>query len=192
ENFRCCSLALQRVAQIVRSLAQFAKQAGVFDSDDGLGSEVLNQLDLLLIKGPHFLTKDRNRSNKHILLEHWHNKKRTAASKLDHRNGNRFPFLICLFLCEVRDLHYLLCACHAAKTVFGLGRTIGLARRNSANAGGTLCNATVRKVPSSYSCMTPNFAPDTRTAFASMVSNTGPSSPGELEITLRTSEVAVC
>ena len=32
----------------------------------------------------------------------------------------------------------------------------------------------------------------TRTAFASRAWNTGSSSPGELEMTLRTSEVAVC
>ena len=38
----------------------------------------------------------------------------------------------------------------------------------------------------------PNSAPQSRVAFASMASNTGCSSPGELEITCSISEVAVC
>src|SRR5262249_45834818 len=38
----------------------------------------------------------------------------------------------------------------------------------------------------------PNSAPQMRVAFASMASNTGLSSPGELEMTRSTSEVAVC
>src|SRR5262249_30739344 len=50
------------------------------------------------------------------LLEHWHNEKRTSARKLYYGDGNRFTFPIRLFLCEIRDLHCLLCACHAAKT----------------------------------------------------------------------------
>ena len=39
---------------------------------------------------------------------------------------------------------------------------------------------------------TPNSAPQSRVAFASVVSNTGSSSPGELEITSSTSDVAFC
>ena len=38
----------------------------------------------------------------------------------------------------------------------------------------------------------PNSAPQMRTAFCSIAWNTGSRSPGELEMTLRTSEVAVC
>ena len=38
----------------------------------------------------------------------------------------------------------------------------------------------------------PNFASQIRTAFSSMASKTGSSSPGELEMTWSTSEVAVC
>ena len=52
--------------------------------------------------------------------------------------------------------------------------------------------ATARKPAPSHRYMAPNFASQMRTAFSSMVWNTGPSSPGELEITRSTSEVAVC
>ena len=38
----------------------------------------------------------------------------------------------------------------------------------------------------------PNLASQMRTAFSNMVWNTGSSAPGELEMTWRTSEVAVC
>ena len=38
----------------------------------------------------------------------------------------------------------------------------------------------------------PNLASQMRTAFSSMAWNTGSSSPGELEMTLSTSDVAVC
>ena len=38
----------------------------------------------------------------------------------------------------------------------------------------------------------PNSASQMRVAFSSMASNTGSSSPGELEMTCSTSEVAVC
>ena len=38
----------------------------------------------------------------------------------------------------------------------------------------------------------PNFASQMRVAFDNMASNTGSSSPGELEMTRSTSEVAVC
>ena len=38
----------------------------------------------------------------------------------------------------------------------------------------------------------PNLAPQMRVAFSSMAWNTGSSSPGELEMTLSTSDVAVC
>ena len=44
-------LLLQRFAQLV-------EQPCVLDGDDGLRGEVLDQLDLLVGKGPHLLTKD--------------------------------------------------------------------------------------------------------------------------------------
>ena len=50
----------------------------------------------------------------------------------------------------------------------------------------------MRNAPFSCRFNTPNLASQIRTAFASMVSNTRSSSPGELEMTLSTSEVAVC
>ena len=50
----------------------------------------------------------------------------------------------------------------------------------------------MRNAPPSCRKRLPNLASQSRTAFASIVSNTGASSPGDLEITPSTSEVAVC
>ncbi len=50
----------------------------------------------------------------------------------------------------------------------------------------------MRKASPSRRYRSPNLASQIRTAFASMAWNTGSSSPGELEMTRSTSEVAVC
>ena len=63
---------------------------------------------------------------------------------------------------------------------------------NAAYACGTPSEAATWNALPSYRNNTPNLASQIRTAFASMASNTGSSSPGELLMTLSTSEVAVC
>ena len=52
--------------------------------------------------------------------------------------------------------------------------------------------ATLRNVSPSYRLKVPNLAPQSRVAFANIASKTASSSPGEREMTLKTSEVAVC
>src|SRR5262249_42119829 len=52
--------------------------------------------------------------------------------------------------------------------------------------------AAARKASPSRRYKVPNLASQIWMAFESRASNTGPSSPGELEMTCRTSEVAVC
>src|SRR5215471_3858229 len=61
-----------------------------------------------------------------------------------------------------------------------------------AKAGGGLCLAPMRNFPFSYKCKKPKLASQRRIAFARMLSKTGSNSPGELEMTCSTSEVAVC
>ena len=73
-----------------------------------------------------------------------------------------------------------------------VGRCRGTRRRCSSSGGGVLCAAAIRKTSPSRRYMFPNVASQMRTAFASMVSKTGSNSPGELEMTCSTSEVAVC
>src|SRR6516225_3458025 len=68
----------------------------------------------------------------------------------------------------------------------------GSRRRFSANAGGTLCIATIRNESPSLNSSVPNLASQSRVAFSNMAWNTGSSSPGELEMIPSTSDVAVC
>src|SRR6516165_5572197 len=88
------------------------------------------------------------------------------------------------------------CTCPVAATrasgCLSTTRNCGLSRRNSAYAAGTPCIAATGNVPSLYRLSVPKFASQRRVAFASILSNTGVSSLGELDITRRTSDVAVC
>src|SRR6516162_37517 len=68
----------------------------------------------------------------------------------------------------------------------------GVRLRASTKVGGVLCTAAMRKVSPSRRYRFPKLASQMRVAFASIAENTGSSSPGELEITRSTSEVAVC
>ena len=68
-------LLLQRFAQLV-------EQPRVLDGDDGLGGEVLHQLDLLVGEWPHLLAVDGDRADQLVLLEHRHGEKRPSAAEL--------------------------------------------------------------------------------------------------------------
>ena len=65
-------LLLQRLGEIVGALAQFVEQPRVLDGDDGLGGEVLHQLDLLVGERPHLLAVDDDGADQLVVLEHRH------------------------------------------------------------------------------------------------------------------------
>ena len=46
---------LDRAAKLIGALAQFVQQSNILDGDDGLVGEGLDQLDLLVGKGPDLL-----------------------------------------------------------------------------------------------------------------------------------------
>ena len=79
----------------------------------------------------------------------------------------------------------------APKAESGCGRTVGWHCQCSASAAGAYARHTPELV-SFAKVQAANLASHSRVAFASMASNTGSSSPGELEMTRSTSEVAVC
>ena len=81
----------------------------------------------------------------------------------------------------------------AAKRGIGPDQAPRLDCSYSENAGGAPCmrNDPRTRLPRHRYRM-PNLASQSRTAFSSMAWNTGSSSPGELEMTRSTSEVAVC
>src|SRR5262245_18570936 len=69
-------LLLQRFAQLV-------EQAGALDGDDGLGGEVLDQLDMLVREWQHLLAVDNDDADELSLLEHWDGQVGPRAKKLD-------------------------------------------------------------------------------------------------------------
>src|SRR6202048_2706643 len=79
-----------------------------------------------------------------------------------------------------------------ATTVSGPGRLYPCCCRYSVYVDTAPCTAATFHVLPSYRFINPNLASQMRTALASMESQTGSSSPGELEITRSTSEVAGC
>ena len=87
----CCS---SDFGQIVGALAQLVEQPRVLDGDDGLGGEVLHQLDLLVGERPHLLAVDGERADQLVFLEHRHQEEATnpaAASTLEVGAGRFDP-----------------------------------------------------------------------------------------------------
>ena len=68
----------------------------------------------------------------------------------------------------------------------------GVRLRSSTSGGGVLYAAERQNTSPSRRYILPKFASQMRTAFVSIAWNTGSRSPGELEMTCKTSEVAVC
>ena len=75
-------LLLQRFAEIVGALAQLVEQPRVLDGDDGLGGEVLHQLDLLVGERPDLLAIDDDSADQLVVLEHRHAQERARAAEL--------------------------------------------------------------------------------------------------------------
>ena len=63
--------------------AQLVEQPRVLDGDDGLGGEVLHQLDLLVGERAHLLAVDDDRADQLVVLEHRHGEKGARAAELD-------------------------------------------------------------------------------------------------------------
>ena len=87
-------LLLQRLAEIVGALAQLVEQPRVLDGDDGLGGEVLHQLDLLVGEGPDLLAIDDDSADQLVVLEHRHGEQRARAAEFDDGSDRWIAFEI--------------------------------------------------------------------------------------------------
>ena len=137
EHLRGRGLLLQRLAQIVGALAQLVEQPRVLDGDDGLGGEVLHQLDLLVGERAHLLAVDGDRADQLVVLEHRHDERSRAAAKLGTaRRGSDSAAMSATWMC-----HFVLqrTPSRDASRAWRLKRA-GLVE--SAIAGGALCSAT--------------------------------------------------
>src|SRR5262249_6727250 len=68
---------------LLERFTQLIKQTRVFDSDDGLRSEVLDQLDLLVSEGTNFLPIDGYSTDHLVVLQHRYRDQSPGASKVD-------------------------------------------------------------------------------------------------------------
>src|SRR5262249_17731044 len=186
------SLLLQRFAQLI-------KQPRVLDGDDGLGSEIGYQLDLLLAEWLHLPAIDADRTDQLVFFEHRDGDESSGAGRFEEGSDAPRIAVVGRLGLNIGNLSRLL-RCHQAsegRAGYGAyervaGRMSGLRRRSSMYAAGALCCAAMRKASPSQRSSVPNVAPHRRVAFDSAVANTGCRLPGELEMTLRTSDVAVC
>ncbi len=80
QNVRSRSLLLQ-------CLARLGQQPRVFDRDDSLHREILQQRDLLVGERPDFLAIDRQTAEQSIFLKQRHNEKGTRAAELDRSDA---------------------------------------------------------------------------------------------------------
>ena len=132
------------------------------------------------------------RTDQFVVLEHRHKHERARAAEVDQRNGPADCPRDKPGPRHVLHMDHLL-GPDGTPEAGAWTRTIGSSCRASASAGGKSWTATDRKrSPPSANHIVPNFASQSRTAFSKTAWNTGPRSPGELEMTLSTSEVAVC
>ena len=74
----CCSSDSER--SLVRW--RFVKQPRVLDGNDGLGGEILHQLDLLVGEGPHLLPINDDDANELVFLQHRDGHKCPRASRM--------------------------------------------------------------------------------------------------------------
>src|SRR4030095_4712835 len=80
------------LAEIISALPQFTEQPRVLDGDDGLSSEVLQQLDVFFGERLYLLAIHVNRADELALLEHWHRHKGPRAHGFDEANDEAiFP-----------------------------------------------------------------------------------------------------
>src|SRR5262249_40197969 len=98
---------------LLERFTQLIKQTRVFDSDDGLRSEVLDQLDLLFSEGTKFLSVNGYYSPLFLVLEHRNAEKRPNAGDIDRGNRQRLTVAIGLIVSQVGNLKRLSGLCRA-------------------------------------------------------------------------------
>ena len=74
---------------LLGSLAQFLQQTSALNGNHGLGGKVLQELDVLVGKRPHFLAIDGDRSDERVVLEHRNGKQASRTGAFDDIDAKR-------------------------------------------------------------------------------------------------------
>ena len=95
KHLRRGRLLLQRLGklrsalgEIVGALAQLAEQPRILDGDHGLGGEVLQQVDLSIVKWPHLLSINGNDTDQFVFPDHWHPNQTAGLRKSDRGDAH--------------------------------------------------------------------------------------------------------
>src|SRR5262249_42437084 len=101
----------------------FVEQPRVFDGDDGLGGEVLQQFCLLLSERSHLLAIDDNCSNQVVFLEHRHGKYCPGTGELSEQHSGiaEWSVEIMRLVHDVCNLNRLFCCHHTSERRLGWG-----------------------------------------------------------------------
>ena len=120
-----------RAGEIVGARAQFVEQAHVLDGDDGLGGEILHQLDLLVGERPDLLAVNDDRADQLVFLQHRHGQQRARAAEFRRWVTRALPRT-----CP-RSERPAWCATMASRGEPGAGSNTPRSLSNSLSAGGT-------------------------------------------------------
>src|SRR6516162_251615 len=101
---------------LLQRLAQLIEQARVFDGDDCLVSEVLDQLDLLIGERPDLLTVNGNNAVQLVVFEHRHQQHATHTSQTSEGAARRAVAIGSLFT-GVGDLDHLQPVAHTLERI---------------------------------------------------------------------------
>src|SRR5262249_5055295 len=97
---------------LLERFAQLVEEARVFDSDDGLLGEILDQLGLLVAERPHLLAGDRDLADELVLLEHRHTKQ-SARPRLFNERGPFWVRAVSWLQSDVSNLNSSFCCQNA-------------------------------------------------------------------------------
>ena len=145
-------------------------------------AKFFDQLDLLVGEGANFARGQSEHADQFVLLQHWDSQKRPDASKFDGCDIFGSPFCVSLFAAKYRrcELAFLVAIVRPKhySDWDDIETPCVLSERRRRIMRRQRCKASP-----SQRWIFPNWASQMRTAFSSMLANTGCRSPGELQIT---------
>src|SRR5262249_23896424 len=109
QNFRSCGVLLERLAEIVCSLAKLVEQPRVLNGNNGLLRKVGDQFDLFVGERANLLPEDSNGANEFVVLEHWNDEKCPYADNFHSDDDPRITLQILLFLAQIGNMYNLSC-----------------------------------------------------------------------------------
>src|SRR5262249_52763353 len=176
---------------LLQRFAQFVEQPRVLDRDDGLLCEIAYKLYLLVGERPNLLAVDRDGADQLAFLQHRNGEERAGTCKVDEGHAGRIGVVSWLGL-GIGDLNRLLRRRHPSEP----GPRIGAKHRVALpllgeSRWGIMQRDGPKRAALEEKHVT-EFGVTSSCRVLSIFWNTISRSPGELEMTCSTSDVAVC